>query len=106
MRKIADARIREQKAESIQKSLEFISGGGKKGANPLKGLRGITEADFFQKYITSEKGLTFNFDGALIDYKKPKNIKALAEKMGYTVDEKFEKITAANLKKEKGKYAT
>ena len=26
--------------------------------------------------------------------------------MGYTVDEKFEKIAAANLKKEKNKYAT
>lgn len=80
--------------------------GGGKGGNPLKGLRGITEADFFQKYITAEKGLTFNYDGALIDYKKPKNIKVLTEKMGYTVDERFEKIAAANLKKDKNKFAT
>ena len=76
------------------------------GKNPLKGLRGITDEDFFQKYITDEKGLTFNYDGTLIDYKKPKNAKVLEEKIGYMVDEKFDTVSAANLKKDRAKHAT
>ena len=80
--------------------------GGGKGVNPLKGLRGITEADFFQKYTTSEKGLTFNYEGALIAQRKPKNLKVIAEKMGYAVDENINKISNTNLKKDRSKYST
>ena len=46
-RKAVEHRIREQKQQSVQKSLEFMTGGKGKGPNPLSKLRGITEPDFF-----------------------------------------------------------
>ena len=83
-RKIADAKIEQEKSEQIQKSLEFMQQAGRKlGGNSIKNMRGVTDPDFFQKYITAEKGLTFNYEGVLIDYKKPKHTKAVAEKMNY-----------------------
>lgn len=92
-RKIADAKIEQEKSEQIQKSLEFMQQHGRKiGGNAMKNMRGITEPDFFQKYITAEKGLTFNYEGALIDYKMPKHTKAVAEKMDYQVNEHVETI--------------
>ena len=45
---------------------------GRKGGIPNNKLRGINEADFFQKNNTNEKGFTFNYDGSLVDFKKPK----------------------------------
>ena len=75
----------------------------------MKNMRGITDPDFFQKYITAEKGLTFNYEGVLIDYKKPKNSKAIAEKMDYQVNEKIETVQQAvslkNFKKSQTKTA-
>ena len=109
-RKIADAKIEQEKSEQIQKSLEFMQQHGRKmGGNAMKNMRGITEPDFFQKYITAEKGLTFNYEGALIDYKMPKHTKAVAEKMDYQVNEQVETIQQAvslkNFKKQQTKGA-
>ena len=52
----------------------------RKGGIPNNKLRGITDADFFQKNNTVEKGWTFNYDGTLVDFKKPKLLKELDEK--------------------------
>ena len=49
-----------------------VVGMTRKGGIPNTKLRGITEADFFQKNNTVEKGWTFNYDGSLMDFKKPK----------------------------------
>ena len=69
-------------------------------------MRGVTDPDFFQKMITAEKGLTFNYEGVIIDYKKPKNTKAIAEKMNYQVNEKIETIEKAVALKNFGKQKT
>ena len=69
-------------------------------------MRGVTDPDFFQKYITAEKGLTFNYEGVIIDYKKPKHTKAIAEKMNYQVNEKIETIQQAVSLKNFGKQKT
>ena len=53
-------------------------------------LRGATEADFFQKNNNEDKGWTFNYDGTLSEFKKPKLQKELEEKVIYEVD--FEAI--------------
>jgi len=51
--------------------------------------------------------LTFNFDGALIDFRKPKNLKNMTEKMGFQVDEQFTKVTQKErAKKGKNAYST
>ena len=57
----------------------------RKGGIPNTKLRGVTEADFFQKNNTVEKGWTFNYDGSLVDFKKPKLQKELEEKLEYEV---------------------
>ena len=80
--------------------------GRKLGGNSLKNMRGVTDPDFFQKMITAEKGLTFNYEGVIIDYKKPKNTKAIAEKMNYQVNEKIETIEKAVALKNFGKQKT
>lgn len=49
-----------------------VVGGARKGGIPNNKLRGVTEADFFQKNNSDDKGYTFNFDGSLVDFKKPK----------------------------------
>ena len=47
-RKIADAKIEQEKSEQIQKSLEFMQQAGRKlGGNSMKNMRGITDPDFF-----------------------------------------------------------
>ena len=52
------------------------SGVNRKGAIQPQKLRGVNEADFFQKNNSDEKGFTFNYDGTLVDFRKPpqKNI--------------------------------
>ena len=57
----------------------------RKGGIPNTKLRGVTEADFFQKNNTVEKGWTFNYDGSLVDFKKPKLQRELEEKLEYEV---------------------
>ena len=57
----------------------------RKGGIPNNKLRGITDADFFQKNNTVEKGWTFNYDGTLVDFKKPKLLKELDEKAQYEI---------------------
>ena len=49
-------------------------------------LRGATEADFFQKNNNEDRGWTFNYDGTLSEFKKPKIQKELEEKVAYEVD--------------------
>ena len=39
----------------------------------------MDDADFFSKQITGEKGLTFKYDGTLVDFKKPRNFRELSE---------------------------
>ena len=50
-------------------------------------LKGLTDPDFFQKNTTLEKGWTFNYDGSIVDFKKPKNQRELDEKVGYEVSQ-------------------
>ena len=54
---------------------------------PNNKLRGVTEADFFQKNNTVDKGFTFNYDGSLIDFKKPKMRAELDEKCYYELQQ-------------------
>ena len=49
----------------------------RKGGIPNQKLRNVNEADFFQKNTTTEKGFTFNYDGTLVDFKKPAQKKDL-----------------------------
>ena len=58
----------------------------RKGGIPNTKLRGVTEADFFQKNNTADKGWTFNFDGSLVDFKKPK-MRAIDEGVNFDVPE-------------------
>lgn len=61
-----------------------VAGGlTRKGGIPTQKLRGVTDADFFQKNTSQEKGFTFNFDGSLVDFKKPKLNRDLDEKIDY-----------------------
>lgn len=60
-------------------------GNSRKGGIPTNKLRGITEADFFQKNNSVEKGYTFNFDGSLVDFKKPRIQRELEEQLDYEV---------------------
>jgi len=62
-----------------------VAGVGRKGGIPNTKLRGINEADFFQKNNSVEKGFTFNYDGSLVDFKKPKVTKELEHSMQYEV---------------------
>ena len=62
------------------------AGNTRKGGIPNMKLRGVTDmAEFIQKNNTVEKGLTFNYDGSLIDFKKPKIQRELEEKLEYEV---------------------
>ena len=74
----------------------------RKGGIPQTKLRGITDADFFQKNTTAEKGWTFNNDGTLVDYKRPIQNKDLAEKVSYEVSK--ETIVKEILGKGKNRY--
>ena len=74
----------------------------RKGGIPQTKLRGITDADFFQKNTTAEKGWTFNNDGTLVDYKRPIQNKDLAEKVSYEVSK--ETIVKEILGKGKSRY--
>ena len=58
-----------------------------KNGIPNMKLRGVTEADFFQKNNTVEKGWTFNYDGTLSEFRKPNLQRELEEKVGYEVDD-------------------
>jgi len=58
-----------------------VAGSTRKGGIPATKLRGLNDADFFQKNNTVEHGYTFNYDGSLVDFKKPKLVKDLDEKM-------------------------
>ena len=60
---------------------------GRKGGIPNVRLKGLTDPDFFQKNTTLEKGWTFNYDGTIVDFKKPKNQRELDEKVAYEVSQ-------------------
>lgn len=84
-----------------------VVGMTRKGGIPTTNLRGVTESDFFQKNNTTEKGWTFNFDGTLVDFKRPKLAKDLEEKVGYELgEEAFIKQQVGKGGKQKGKSAT
>ena len=75
---------RAEKAKQ-QTNMFGVAGVGRKGGIPTTKLRGINEADFFQKNNSVEKGFTFNSDGSLIDFKKPKITKELESSVQYEV---------------------
>ena len=59
-----EAKIREEKAkfkQNIMSGVGLSSGGGSMSNK----LRGATEADFFQKNNTEQKGWTFSYDGTI-----------------------------------------
>ena len=57
----------------------------RKGGIPKIKLRGVNEADFFQKNNRYDKGFTFRQDGSLVEFKQPKLQKDLDEKVSYEV---------------------
>ena len=61
-----------------------------KGRNviPSSKLQKFQDEDFFQKNTSLEKGWTFNDEGQIVEYKKPKISKELQEKVGYEVEKK------------------
>ncbi len=64
-----------------------VAGGiARKGGISNTKLRGMNEEDFFQKNNTVEKGFTFNYDGTLVDFKKPKVTKDLESTAQYEVN--------------------
>ena len=62
------------------------TGNARKNGIPNNKLRGVEDiAHFIQKNNTVEKGWTFNYDGSLVDFKKPKLQRELEEKVEYEV---------------------
>ena len=58
----------------------------RKGGVPNVKLRGINEADFFQKnYQVGGKGWSLNHEGTLVEYKTPLLTKDIEEKVIYEV---------------------
>ena len=80
---------------------------GRKGGIPNMRLKGLTDPDFFQKNTTLEKGWTFNYDGSIVDFKKPKIQRDLDEKVGYEVGEEtvVKDIQKGNNRYSKGRAA-
>ena len=80
---------------------------GRKGGIPNTRLKGLTDPDFFQKNTTLEKGWTFNYDGSIVDFKKPKIQRDLDEKVAYEVAEEtvVKDIQKGNNRYSKGRAA-
>ena len=69
-----------------QTNLYNVAGIARKGGISNTKLRGMNEEDFFQKNNTVDKGFTFNYDGTLVDFKKPKVTKDLEYTAQYEVN--------------------
>ena len=76
-----------------------VAGMNRKGGVPNMKLRGINEPDFFQKNNSEDKGFTFNFDGTLVDFRKPAFKKDLQDKTEYAGTSAGEVTTATGKKK-------
>ena len=84
IRVIMDAKNKAEKAQQDEGVFAAI-GPISKGGAPNMRLRNVNEADFFQKNNSVEKGWTFNNDGSLVEFRKPKLTKELDEKVSYEV---------------------
>jgi len=84
-----DALHKAEKAKA-QTNMFGVVSINRKGAIPNTKLRGINEADFFQKNNSVEKGFTFNYDGTIVDFKKPKLTRNLEEKLDYEVPNHYQ----------------
>ena len=89
---------RAEKAKQ-QDMLLGVAGMNRKGGVPNMKLRGINEADFFQKNNSDDKGFTFNFDGTLVDFRKPAFRKDLQDRAEYAGTSAGEVTTATGKKK-------
>ena len=96
-----EALHRAEKAKQ-QNYLLAVATGNRKGGIPTKQLRGINEADFFQKNNSDERGFTFNYDGTLVDFKKPHNNRTLIGEVEY--DTTGQASVNKNMKGGKGKH--
>ena len=80
-----EGKLRAEREKNHKNQLLNVGSMGRKGGIPNMRLKGLTDPDFFQKNTTLEKGWTFNYDGSIVDFKKPKNQRELDEKVGYEV---------------------